>query len=80
MKKRIVLPWLTLRLVTMLSAIISANLFKVDYLMVLILVLAALKFGVVAYYFMDLKKAHAFWKTATILFLITFLLLVILLS
>jgi len=62
---------------TILSGFISAYFFKVDYLVELILLLAALKFIGVAYYFMELKKAHVFWKTVTITFLIIFIVSII---
>jgi hypothetical protein len=77
MKKSTLITWVSLISLTILSAIISTYFFKVGYLVELILLLAAIKFIIVAYFFMDLKKAHIFWKTATLLFLLIFLMLII---
>ncbi len=59
--------------------IISTAVSNVDssYTLIGILLLAALKFIGVSFYFMELKKAHAFWKAAIILFLILFLSIVL---
>ena len=73
MKKSSLYTWIVLIILTVLSGLISNYFFEVDYLVELILLLAALKFLAVAYYFMELKKAHVFWKTATIAFLIIFI-------
>jgi hypothetical protein len=77
MKKSTLITWVSLISLTILSAIISTYFFKVSYLVELILLIAAIKFIIVAYFFMDLKKAHIFWKTATLLFLLIFLMLII---
>jgi len=77
MKKRIVFSWTVLILLTILSGLISSYFLKLDCLVELILLLAALKFIGVAYYFMELKKAHVFWKTVTITFLIIFIVSII---
>lgn len=54
--------------------IVSAAVSNVEnkYTILCILLLAALKFVGVSFYFMELKKAHTFWKGATIMFLILF--------
>jgi hypothetical protein len=44
----------------------------------IILVLFMLKFLAVAFYFMELKKAHVFWKSAVLIFASIFLGLVLL--
>ena len=62
--------------------IISAAVSNVDnkYTLICILLLAALKFVGVSFYFMELKKAHAFWKVALLLFLMLFIVLILLLG
>jgi hypothetical protein len=77
MKKSILLPWIALIILTISSAIISNYFFKATILVELILWLAALKFIAVAYYFMELKKAHVFWKVSTITFLLIFFISII---
>ncbi len=62
--------------------IISAAVSNVDsrYTLIFILLLAALKFVGVSFYFMELKKAHTFWKVALLLFLMLFIVLILLLG
>lgn len=62
--------------------IISAAVSNVDsrYTLIFILLLAALKFIGVSFYFMELKKAHTFWKAALLLFLMLFIVLILLLG
>ena len=62
--------------------IISAAVSNVDnkYTLISILLLAALKFVGVSFYFMELKKAHSFWKIALLLFLMLFIVLILLLG
>ncbi len=48
-------------ILTILSAVVSNH--AVKYAGTIILVLAGLKFIGIAYYFMDLIKAHVFWRT-----------------
>lgn len=45
----------------------------------IILLLASIKFLLVAFQFMELKKAHPFWKGMLITFLVFFILLLVLL-
>ncbi len=47
-------------ILTILSAIVSN--YAWNYVTTIILILAGLKFIGIAYYFMDLQKAHTFWK------------------
>jgi len=44
-----------------------------------IMILAALKFIGVSFYFMELKMAHVFWRVALLLFLMLFIVLILLL-
>lgn len=43
------------------------------YAVILILLLSALKFIGISFFFMDLKKAHAFWKIITGAYIILFI-------
>ncbi len=71
MKKRlnITLTWLIILTVT--TAIISGfeNFRLAPYL---ILILAAVKFNLVAFEFMELRSAHAFWKFLVIFYSLVF--------
>lgn len=53
---------------TQVSAFLGVfNLGVVNYLTWLVMGLAAVKFFLVAFVFMELRKAHFFWKFATVL-------------
>ncbi len=75
MNKSAIITWLLLLVLTIISAIIS----EVDskFIVLLIMLLAALKFIGVGFQFMELNKAHAFWKTCLISFLFVFIILVL---
>lgn len=71
MKKTTVYTLLALILFTISTALISdAHQLKLAALF--ILVLSGIKFLLVAFNFMELKKAHIFWKIALISYLILF--------
>ena len=63
--------WIVLLLLTLFSAMI-ANAKSITFAALLILVLAAIKFLIVALYFMEMSKAHVFWKITIIGFLLLF--------
>jgi hypothetical protein len=60
---------------TLLSAIVANS--QITYSTELILILAALKFLAVAFYFMELRHANTFWKALLISFLTIFVSLVL---
>jgi hypothetical protein len=67
MKKDLLLSYAFLLLLTVLSALIS-NSFIVSVMTVsLLMFFAAFKFVLVAFQFMELKKAHSFWKISLIM-------------
>ncbi len=70
MHKTATLTWIILITLTIASALIS----KLDgaYIATIILLLAILKFLGIAFQFMELKKAHTFWKGMIIVFLVIF--------
>ena len=62
--------WIALILLTILSAIASQGFVSVDLKTRVIVGLAFCKMYLVSFYFMELKKAHVFWKSAMILFML----------
>lgn len=78
MHKSAILTWTILIILTIASALIS----KLDgaYIALIILILAALKFLGIAFQFMELKKAHTFWKGMIIGFLAVFALVILLIT
>ena len=62
---------LLLYLLTLATALVSRFYYGLSFFVVLILGLSAIKFMLVAFQFMEMKKAHVFWK-----FLIGFYLLI----
>lgn len=73
MKQHLFLKVLIILIVlTAVSALISGNLINSTYAVVIIVVLSILKFIGVSFYFMELKKAHVFWKASILLFVMIF--------
>ncbi len=56
---------------TLLSAMVSNS--EIVYAKELIMILAALKFLAVAFYFMELKQSNRFWKVLLVSFLTIFI-------
>ena len=63
-KKSFLYVLLVLILLTILSAIVSNS--EIAKTMEIIMVLSAFKFLIVAFYFMELRHAHVFWKALLI--------------
>ena len=72
MERTFNITWLALIGLTILSAVFA----NMDLAYVAILILGFLKFIGVAFFFMELKKANAFWKFLLVAFL-TLLLVVV---
>lgn len=70
MKNITTITWIILIILTITSAFIS-NL-EGTYVVLIILILSALKFFGIAFQFMELKKAHSFWKVSIIGFILIF--------
>jgi hypothetical protein len=67
MKNLLILIYILLLILTITTACV-ANLFSISTFVVpLLMVLAAFKFLLVAFQFMELKKAHSFWKISLIM-------------
>ena len=79
MKKELSITWILLLFLTVASAFIANYYINGNYLVQLILLLAVLKFIGVAFNFMELKKAHAFWKITTIAFIVLFFISILIL-
>jgi uncharacterized membrane-anchored protein len=59
-------------LLTAISALVSMNLIGSTYVAEIIIFLSILKFIGVSFYFMELKKAHIFWKASVLIYLLFF--------
>tara|TARA_R110002072_G_scaffold51509_2_gene138219 strand:+ start:980 stop:1213 length:234 start_codon:yes stop_codon:yes gene_type:complete len=70
MKNTATITWIILIVLTLVSALISK--LEGAYIVLMILILAVLKFLGIAFQFMEMKKAHVFWKTLIIGFIFLF--------
>ncbi|MBP8793722.1 MAG: cytochrome C oxidase subunit IV family protein [Lutibacter sp.] len=68
---KLTIVWISLLVLTICSAILS-NSTTIAFASLFILILAAIKFMIVAFYFMEMKKAHVFWKIFISGFLLLF--------
>lgn len=75
MKKSITISYIFLLILTIISGIVSGTINK--NISFIILLLSALKFIGVSFYFMDLKKAHIFWKSIIIGYAISLIIIVL---
>lgn len=64
--------WILLILLTISTALVSNSTIITAIAALLILVLSVIKFMGVSFYFMELRKAHIFWKVAILIFLFIF--------
>ncbi|MFV0304777.1 MAG: cytochrome C oxidase subunit IV family protein [Moheibacter sp.] len=64
MEKNLNITYVTLLVLTALTAVVST----LNLYVGIILIIALLKFWLVAFSFMELKKAHVFWKILIILY------------
>ncbi len=62
---------------TALTAIFSNSQLNTAYVTSIVIILSAIKFLLVAFNFMELGKAHTFWKATLLLFLIIYVGLII---
>lgn len=70
MNKQTTLVWILLVLLTVAVGVISS--LSLNMAVILILLLSSLKFIGVTFYFMELKKAHIFWKVSILMYLSLF--------
>ena len=68
MKNPLLLSFVILITLTLCTGLLSYfELISVSYLPLVLMGIAFTKFYLVAYQFMELKKAHTFWKVATLI-------------
>ena len=71
MTKKIFLKvWLVLIILTISTALVSNSTLNILNAAIVILGLAVVKFLGVSFYFMELKKAHSFWKTTVLVYVL----------
>ena len=61
--------WMVLIILTISTALVSNSAFVKSVATAIILVLSAIKFLVVSFYFMELRNSHNFWKYSIIIYL-----------
>jgi uncharacterized membrane-anchored protein len=79
MEKKDIYTYLTLLILTAITAYFANNYYGIKVFSILILVLSGIKFLLVAFNFMELKKAHSFWKILLVSYLSIFIIIVSLL-
>ncbi len=72
MQKKDIITLVLLISATLFTSVISVNSDSLKYVVFVILIVSGIKFSLIAFQFMELKKAHIFWKTALICFLVLF--------
>jgi caa(3)-type oxidase subunit IV len=77
MKNSLILIFVLLLIITIATTCVSNSLGVTAFVIPLIMVFAALKFLLVAFHFMELKKAHSFWKISLVLTLGLIMVLII---
>ncbi|AUC81170.1 cytochrome C oxidase subunit IV family protein [Lacinutrix sp. Bg11-31] len=70
MRRTATITWIILIGLTIVSALVSKM--ESTYVVLIILILAGLKFLGIAFQFMEMKKANVFWKILIIGFLLIF--------
>ena len=76
MKNKYTIIYLALLVLTSATAVFSNIFSELKVIRILILALSALKFLLVAFNFMELKKAHPFWKVLLVSCLTIFITIV----
>ncbi|WP_111706701.1 cytochrome C oxidase subunit IV family protein [Lutibacter citreus] len=67
--------WIALIVLTVISALVSNS--SLYYASSIIIILAVVKFIGISFYFMELKKAHIFWKASVLFYLVLFSIIII---
>ncbi|UMB55393.1 cytochrome C oxidase subunit IV family protein [Lutibacter sp. A64] len=67
--------WVVLILLTITTALISNTALSIKSAALLILGIAVVKFYGVSFYFMEVRKAHLFWKIALLFCVLLFLII-----
>ncbi len=73
MKKKDVYTLTILIALTIATAVSSNNFYDIHHIIYITLVLSCAKFLLVAFNFMELKRAHIFWKVSLTAYLVLFI-------
>ncbi|SNR82768.1 cytochrome C oxidase subunit IV family protein [Lutibacter flavus] len=68
--------WIVLIVLTICTALIANSTLLYSSTVLLILILSVVKFLGVSFYFMELRKAHIFWKISVFMYALLFIVLV----
>jgi hypothetical protein len=79
-KSLLVKIWSLLVLLTISSALVGNNFQHHKYIIAIIIGLTIVKFLGISFFFMELRKANPFWKTAIIIYLVLFSTIAIILA
>ncbi|MCF6181739.1 cytochrome C oxidase subunit IV family protein [Lutibacter sp.] len=71
-KSQLLKVWMLLVLLTISSALVSTNFSHYKYIIAIIIGFTTVKFLGISFFFMGLRKANSFWKTAIIIYLVLF--------
>jgi hypothetical protein len=69
--------WLVLIILTLTTALVSNSALNTIQAAMLILGLSIIKFLGVSFYFMELRKAHIFWKASILFYVLIFFIITI---
>jgi hypothetical protein len=76
MNKKDIYTYTLLLFITILTAFFASSFTDIKIIGIIILLLSALKFILVAFNFMELKKAHSFWKMLLLGYLFLFVIII----
>ena len=76
MDKKDIYTLVGLIILTIITALFATTFNNIKYVSLIILILSIIKFLLVAFQFMELKKAHSMWKVILISYLAIFLIVI----
>lgn len=71
-KKNIFIVWILLLISTLTVVFFSTSLVSKSYSSAVIILISGLKFLAISFYFMEMKKAHIFWKASIFIYFLLF--------
>lgn len=71
-RRNLTIIWILLLILTITVVFFSTSLVNESYSTEVIIFISALKFIAVSFYFMEMKKAHIFWKISIFIYLLFF--------
>jgi len=75
-RAKLISVWLVLMFLTVLSSILASNMLVASAVTSGILFVAMLKFIGVSFFFMEIHKAHIFWKLLILFYILFFITLI----